>query len=475
MSGLICISGSAGQNKSVGNKPIISNLRSEGEPTLSSFIIKYIAIDNDNQILKHTLILNGQRKDISADVSCEQINREFTYTVSELDPGTKYNVQIEVTDGSEPVLSDIITVTTSNIQNLGIKVMTNNSNPKTAVTYIEDAIGISQAKNGNLNGWKNKWPFNKIRIVGFKSGSVIEEINPQDKSKYISGTSVPNDVDVMVEIPKIYWKVTTIPNGYEIRISNVKKDSDYKCLAHLVSGVEKDNIYIGAYLGSVENGKLRSRSGATPIANTTLTTFRQYAQAVGSGYQLDNWYPLVLRKILYLLAYKNLDSQTALGRGYVDGNSNPTNTGGTNTKGLYYGSTNGKEQVCFLGIEDFYGNLYTWVDGMYYNGNIMVTPDNKTFNDSASGFKNIGSTTNWNSGGWISDVVKTTEGLFFPYGKNGSTNTYYSDYGRVHSGYFSIHGGSCGNGAYAGAFLLYVTYGASGSNSSIGGRLVYMG
>lgn len=475
MSGLICISGNAGQNKTVGNKPIISNLRSEGEPTLSSFIIKYIAIDNDNQILKHTLILNDQRKDISADVSCEQINREFTYTVSGLDAGTKYNVQIEVTDGSESVLSDAITVTTSNIQNLGIKIMTNNSNPETAVSYIEDAIGISPAKNGNLNGWKDKWPFNKIRIVGFKNGSVIDEINPQDKSKYISGTSVPTDADVMVEIPKIYWKVTTIPNGYEIRISNIKKDSDYKCLAHLVSGVEKDNIYIGAYLGSVENGKLRSRSGVTPIASTTLTVFRQYAQANGSGYQLDNWYPLVLRKILYLLAYKNLDSQTALGRGYVDGNSNPTNTGGTNTKGLYYGSTNGKEQVCFLGIEDFYGNLYTWVDGMYYNGSIMVTQDNKTFNDSASGFKNIGSTTNWNGGGWISDVVKTTEGLFFPYGKSGSSNTYYSDYGHVYSGYFSIHGGDYGAGGSAGAFLLSVHYGASESYSAIGGRLVYMG
>ena len=42
---------------------------------------------------------------------------------------------------------------------------------------------------------------------------------------------------------------------------------------------------------------------------------------------------------------KKRDSQTALGRGYVDGNSAYANTGGTNTKGFMFGETTGKQQM----------------------------------------------------------------------------------------------------------------------------------
>lgn len=472
MAGQINISGAAMQGSS-NDRPFILDFRHDGEADSDSFVVKYTAKDNNNQILKHYLLLNGERTDISKAVDCTNINREFTYTVTGLKGGTTYNVQIEVSDGLDVAKSQILKISTASYIVYGVSIDTSNSNPETAVTYIEDAIGITPAKNGNLNGWADKWPFNEIRLVGFKNGQVTKEVNPINKTQYTDGSTIPADVDVMSEIPKIYWKVNTITDGYEIRICNQKLDSNYKCLAHLVEEAEKDYIYIGAYLGYVENGKLRSKSGVSPTVNTTLTSFRQYAQAVGSGYQLDNWYPLVLRKILYLIAYKNLDSQTALGKGNT--NSSKKNTGGTNTRGLYYGSTSATEQVCFLGIEDFYGNLRTWVDGMYYNGNIMVTTDNKTFNDNASGFKNVGSTTNWNGSGYISDVVKTTEGLFFPYEKNGSTSTYYSDYGDVGSGYFSIHGGSWSSGAHAGAFRLHVYYGASESGSGIGGRLVYIG
>lgn len=473
MTGQINISGAAIQGSS-NDKPFILNFRHDGEAGSDSFVVKYTAKDNNNQILKHYLLLNGERTDISKAVDCTNINREFTYTVTGLKGGTTYNVQIEVSDGFDVAKSQILKISTASYKIYGVSVDTSNSNPANAVTYIEDAIGVTPAKNGNLNGWTDKWPFNEVRLVGFKAGKVTKEVNPTNKTKYKDGTTIPADVDVMSEIPKIYWKVTTSGNKYEIRICNQKLDSNYKCLAHLVGGVEKDFIYIGAYLGYVENGKLRSKSGVSPTASTTLTQFRKYAQAVGSGYQLDNWYPLVLRKILYLIAYKNLNSQTALGSGKTSGRRT-NNTGGTNTKGLYYGSTNAEEQVCFLGIEDFYGNLFTWVDGMYYNGNIMVTPDNKTFNDNASGFKNVGSTPNLSTYGYVKNVVKTAEGLFFPSDLGGSTSTYYSDYGVVYSGYFSIHGRYYGDGDTAGAFFLYVHCRVSESLSSIGGRLVYMG
>lgn len=472
MSGMICISASGGGG-AVGNKPVISNFRCEGEPTLDSFVIKYIAIDNDNQILRHTLILDGKRTEISTDVGCENINREFTYTVKNLKGGTKYNVQIEVTDGVETVQSDVISITTSNVQTYGVKVMENNSNPNTSVTYIEGAVGVNPANSTSLGGWANKFPFDKIRIVGFKNGQVTKEIKKDNKAQYTDGSTVPTDVDVMVEIPKVYWKFTNISNGYELRISNTKIEGS-DCYAHKVGGVEKDFIYVGAYLGYNQSGKLRSRSGVTPTVSQTLTQFRQQARANGNGYQQWNWFTLLLLQNLYLIAYKNLNSQQALGQGVCS--SSKTNTGGTNTKGFIYGSSNQSQQVCFLGIEDFYGNLRQWVDGMKTDNsyNILVTSDNKNFNDNASGFKNVGRS-NYLSGRKISKVLHTNEGGYVPTELSGSDTTHYCDSGYVSSDYFGVSGGDWNEGSSDGAFFLSVLYRASESSSDLGSRLVFLG
>ena len=472
MSGMICISASGGGG-AVGNKPVISNFRCEGEPTLDSFVIKYIAIDNDNQILRHTLILDGKRTEISTDVGCENINREFTYTVKNLKGGTKYNVQIEVTDGVETVQSDVISVTTSNVQTYGVKVMENNSNPNTSVTYIEGAVGVNPANSTSLGGWANKFPFDKIRIVGFKNGQVVKEIKKEDCTKYIDGTTVPTDVDVMVEIPKFYYKFTNISNGYELRISNTKIEGS-DCYAHKVGGVEKDFIYIAKYLGYIDGNKMRSRSGVSPSGNYTISQFRQYANNVGSGYQPNNYLSRTAVLILYLIAYKNLNSQQALGYGYANGNSSSHQTGGTNTKGLVYGESGGKQQMCFLGIEDFWGNMYQFVDGMKLNGyNIMVATNNKSFNDSASGYENVGTTKSLS--GRIDKVAHTNKGGFFPMSTSGSDTTYYCDYGYASSGCFGCCGGYWDDGLSAGAFFLSVGYSASSFSSYIGSRLVFLG
>lgn len=472
MSGIIRISMSGGKGN---NPPTIRNFRQEGKIESTFFDVKYIAEDFENTILRHYVYIDGRKQDISKDVGYEAINNEFTYRVNNLNLNTKYQIQIEVTDGIDTVRSDTIFVTTANYQIFGVRVMENNSNPNNCCTYIEDAIGTSVATKTSLGGWADKFPFNKIRMVGFKGGKVTKEIKPSNKTQYIDGTTVSSDVDVMVEIPKVYWKFVTIPNGYEMRISNYKIDNYYDCYAHKVGGVEKDFIYVGAYLGYNEGGKLRSKSGVSPTVNTTLTQFRNYAHNVGSGYQQFNWFTLSLLQILYLIAYKNLNSQNALGMGVCS--ASKTNTGGTNTKGIIFGNDNKSQQVCFLGIEDFYGNIYQWIDGMKTDGsfNVLVTPDNRNFNDNGSGFKNVGKFLSNYSSGYTSKVVHTNEGGFFPKEFNGSATTNYSDWGHVSSGCFARFGGSWSVGVGVGAFFLYVDCSPSNSNSDLGSRLVFLG
>lgn len=357
----------------------------------------------------------------------------------------------------------------------GVRVDENNSNPSTCVTYIEGAIGKAVATSTDFGGWKDVYPFNKIRPCGFKSGKVVKYIDPADFSRYEDGTYVGSDVDVMIEFPKIYWKFTSVSNGYEIRVSNIKVDDDYLCPAHTIGNREVDNIYIGAYLGSINGGKLRSARTQTPKVSQTIGVFRNQAQANGAGYQQWNYYSMFMLQILYLIMYKNLDSQTTLGRG-VTNSSSVITTGGTYSKGMIFGEATGRLQMKFLGVEDFWGNLYQWVDGYFFNSNRkMLISDNSVFNDTGASYVDCGQGNTSDVGGYIKKIQGGTKTGFAIKESRGSSSTYHSDYGDLYAGCIPVSGGSCDGGLTAGAFQFEVNYSASYSFSSIGSRLVYLG
>ena len=470
MSGIIRLS--LNNSSKTNNPPSIRNFRQEGKIESDSFDVKYIAEDFENTILHHYIYIDGKKQEISKAVGYESTNNEFTYKVNNLNVNTKYSIQIEVTDGLETVRSDTISITTENYQIYGVRVMENNSNPETCCTYIENAVGVSKATPTSLGGWADKYPFNKIRMVGFKAGRVTKEVNPKNKTKYIDGTNVPTDVDVMVEIPKVYWYFKNITNGYEIRICNKKINNNYKCYAHSINNVEKDFIYIGAYLGNSENGKLRSRSGINPATSISLAGFRNLAKANGNGYTIFNYFSVLLLQILYLILYKNLDSQTAFGMG-VCNSSSKFNTGGTNTKGLIYGSTM-SNQVSFLGIEDFYGNFYQIIDGIQAkSGYFYVLFDNKNF-DNASLYTIDDAAVVYS--GYTSKVFHTDTLGFIGVKSNGSQTTYYSDYFNTNSGTSVLKfGGRYNDQRYVGVFNMQFTLGISDTGGGLTTRLCYLG
>lgn len=455
------------------NAPKIRNFRQEGVLQSKYFDIKYIAEDFENTILRHYIYIDGKKQEITKNVGYEQLSNEFTYRVNNLIFNTKYEIQIEVTDGLETVRSDILSVMTSSNPIYGIRVMENNSNPETSVTYINDAIGVSPATQTTLGGWVDKYPFNKIRIVGFKDGKVVKEIKKDNKAQYTDGSIVPTDVDVMVEIPKVYWKFTKISNGYEVQISGGKFEGS-DCYAHKVGDIEKDFIYIGAYLGYLQNLKLRSISDYPISTNISLGNARNNCRANGSGYQQLNWYSICIIQILYLIAYKNLDSQVALGYGNVALDGNKKTTGGSKNKGFVFGG-NRYEQMCFLGIEDLWGNCWQWVDGIFCdkNRNVLISPDNKTFNDNGLGYTKVGQLSSLN--GRISKVHGTNQLCFLPIETNGSDTTYYCDYGSISSMSVPSFGGAVNQNLYCGIFDLSLGRTPTIPNTGIAIRLCYLG
>lgn len=358
----------------------------------------------------------------------------------------------------------------------GYEIDESNSNPATSVTYTDSAIG----KNPASGDWDNVYPFNAIRPVLFKNGQVVVELNKNDYTKDIYGNPVDivsgDDGDVMIEFPLIYWKMSKSGSVVSAKIATTDVDSSFKPLAHKVGTQIRNKIYIGAYHGSELNGKLRSLSGKAPKANITIGAMRTLAQANGAGYQQLTYYQVLMLQHLFLLRFKNKDSQTALGRGFVDGNSAAINTGGTDKKGMYYGETTGKLQLKCFGLEDMWGNVRDWVDGFFSNATRnMLISDQSVFNDDGSGYTDFGQGAGANVSGYMTAIQGGTETGFVTKVGGGSETTHYCDYGHLSASRLPYFGGSWSAAGSAGAFTLHVDSSAAAAYAGIGGRLVFLG
>jgi len=356
----------------------------------------------------------------------------------------------------------------------GVKVSIGNNNTETAVSYIEDAVGMTPG-----TAWDNTRLFESIRPCLLKDGQVQYYLNPSNLTQKANGGAATitdtNAGDVMVEIPKIGYKMTTDGSNHYIYVTDDPNAEGYCYRAHSLDNEgDCDKIYIGAYLGYKDGSALCSVSGKAPTSDITLTAARTAANARGNGYQLLSFYPLTLLQCLYLIKYKNRHGQQALGYGYANGNSGKTNTGGTNAKGIDYGETGGKQQMCFLNIEDFWGNLRQWIDGLYCDSAYNVKTAFKNFKDDGAGypFSKPGGI-NSNSSGWLSDIQGTNEGGFVGKVFGGSSTSHWADYSYLYGGYVAAFGGRWNDGDNAGPFWITVDYTASSSSSTLGARLMY--
>lgn len=394
---------------------------------------------------------------------------------------TTYYFKVFTEDVNGNIASGVqISGTPADVKVYGVKIDTTNSNTETALTYTDNAVGFTAAKmNGatfEYGSWENIYPFNAIKPCIVKNGVVNYYLNPNDYTKKLDGTAADitsgNNGDVMIEFPKIWWKLEVVGNDLYVRYATKQKDATFKCLAHMRGTTEKDYCYVGAYLGFESSSKLRSLSGKTPTASKTIGAFRTLAQANGSGYDQMAYYQLLMLQVLYIVMFKDRDSQTALGRGYVDGNSAATTTGNLNTKGLFYGETTGKVQMKFCGVEDFYGNMFYWIDGIFSDASRNMLINNQSFNNTGSNYTNYGQVATANLGGYINSVQGGTETGFIPKATSGSATTYYPDYGDLTASRIATFGGRWSNASNAGAFSLNVSYSTSGSASTLGARLL---
>ena len=182
-----------------------------------------------------------------------------------------------------------------------------------------------------------------------------------------NGTHATIKGDILIEIPKFYYKR---PSKYEFIVAPKYKNG-FKlapCFHHQ-SG-DKDCVRVTKY--NIGSGYV-SRSGVSTLSNTTMDTFRTGLRNKGMN-MMDyaTYYSLM---ILMLVKYANMDSQATVGYGYTEGNHTYNAGNADNVLGLD-GSASGlgvNNAVLAMGIENFWGNVSKFLDGMYgYNGNIYI-------------------------------------------------------------------------------------------------------
>lgn len=366
----------------------------------------------------------------------------------------------------------------------GVRVDNTDQNPATGVIYTDDAVGMT----GGAAGWDDVFPFNLIKPCLLKDGVVQYYLDPTDYTKKVDGTAADitsgADGDVMIEIPKMAYSMKTVGDYLYVKVTNnpsptnnVDGTEDWCFHAHTrTTAGDRNNLYVSAYLGWTDgSSKLRSLSGKAPTVAQTIGTFRTRAQANGTGYDQMAFYPLTLLQCLYLIRYKNRDSQTAIGLGFTHfENTAPTDTGGANAHGMYYGEDTGEQQMKFAGIEDFWGNLYYCIDGLFSNATRNILTAFKTFNDTGSGYTDRGQGATSDIVGFMSVCQGTSATGFIAKTAAGSDLTYFCDYAALADSRLPFFGGNWAVGPTAGAFLLALAGSAADEIPFIGGRLMYL-
>lgn len=304
---------------------------------------------------------------------------------------------------------------------------------------------------------------------------------------------------VMVKVPKFYYKFTPITlDGANIRegqweISDVPADGFSLHPAFLAAdGVtELDYFMYGAFdaVGQDSNGtystsyntttyKLGSVGGNayTPTNSFTRSTARTMATNRGTG-----WYSAGVKQtmaVLMLFAVEyGFNSQLAVGWGVVsDSAAHKTGqTTGNTTSGTRDNKTT---SVNYRGIENLWGNIWNWIDGLNCNNRTPYVCDTFNFvDDTSTGYTQIAF--NLPSSNYITafGYDANNSWILLPSESSSTANIDgpIGDYVYSYSEWrVSLLGGSWTGDSDAGAFSWACGYYSSSSYSSVGARLMYI-
>ena len=354
------------------------------------------------------------------------------------------------------------------------------------VYYVELSFATIYGISRNITSSSPAWARTDMAVGMTATASVGTSAGQSDFDDFMPWAGMERETlstgDVMVKIPKFYYRRYREENVEHIQIADKATEgfSVHPLFNH--AGQECDYAYVGAYKTSSNN---KSVSGASPQVSLTRATSRTNAKNKGAGWSLIDIAAVSAIQMLMLVEFANNNVQSLIGRGYCDGNRGSLKTGSCDSVPNLTGrpsGTDGKTGVVYRGIEDFWANVWEWVDGVNWNGGTYyVSNDPSKYADAtASNYTQLSFTgaTNW------SQSYITEEGLdsganphvMLPAAAgSGSESTYYCDACWSGTGWVTfLHGGDWGIGSLCGPFAADL-HGSSGYTFvNVGSRLLYI-
>lgn len=367
-------------------------------------------------------------------------------------------------------------------------------------------------------------------VTAYYGDPAYTEVGKLTQAVTVGGTIYPigTAVQVMVEQPKFYYRVVPLETdrvqdgkGYHLRkaryyVADTPKTGFKLHPAFLSAGVEKDRIYLAAYEGclfdvsanayilddaqvadfTVSTGdKISSVANAKPMSGLTQSltraNTRRLAQNRGTGWQQSYAATAAATELLFIIEYAGFNTQNSIGIGVTNKTDDTTSnmsepTGTSSPLGNTSGSLDnirGWNIVSYRGEENFWGNIWTWVDGMNIDANgrheLYIADSAFTDDTTAGTYKNAGITLA-KANGYISAFAynEPFDWLFMPSETLGNSALPVGDYfyqNNAYAGFLvALLGGSWNNGANAGGFCWLVANASSHRNRYVGGRPVYV-
>lgn len=319
---------------------------------------------------------------------------------------------------------------------------------------------------------------------------------------------------VMVEIPKFYYKHTYVGTVHTWEISPIALDGFDVHPAFMSGATELNYIYVGAYEGVLWDNsagayvnynaaweaandidpatdKLSSVSGFIPQSSFTRATGRAIAALRGTGWSQELYDIRSAVQLLYLIEYASFNSQSMIGLGICNVNDWPgfdyypfAPTGNSNSIGNATGNNAGAvagyaaeatKYMSYRGIEHFFGHIRKWLDGINTNSNrsyvcnvAVNLADNTTANYTDIGINNK------NDDGYQNTLLNISRGFLPAADADADAVTKITDYYYQGAGWrVASCGGLAHNGLSNGVFGLNLSDVSSNLNAYVGARVCF--
>ena len=359
------------------------------------------------------------------------------------------------------------------------------SNPSTALTRLTKAndpnklvtVDITTEPVPAVGTGSGSSPFDSyMPWMGMEEYTLNNETGRVSAKKGDPGFTRTNiNLPVMVKIPEFYYKIERVGSIFRYYVADGPVDG---LSLHPGSG---DN-YLGRYeAGEASSGTmgpiLASYSGKTQSVSKTRSEFRDRARNMASGFQLRDIAAWCAYDLLYLVEYADWDSQKKIGPGIVNDTA-AHKTGETDAMVYHTGRANSGDNsaVQYRGIENPWGNVWEWVDGINFNNYapVICTDPTKYADDTTTNYTVAGVPLGGSGSTKTLGISTNLPWAYLPREPGGSETTYIPDSMNSSSAWKVLMvGGSRGNSSAAGLFCFHAGNSSSSSGVSIGTRLQF--